>query len=190
MAKDKLKDLVKKMQKIKHDAEGAIEKIKAKALNAQKKSFSTATKILFEQFPELENFSWTQYTAYWNDGSPCEFEANTESVEINGEYHCSYSIDEQLKNIKNKKKSKVQFEKELAEAKKKKEPDWKIDNIEAKIKDLEKDPVDLKKLYDMLTAVLGVLKCFNDEMLEEMFGDHVKVTVTKDGAETEEYEHD
>lgn len=43
--------------------------IKSKYRDALKE----ATSEIFEKFPTLENFSWTQYTPYFNDGEPCEF---------------------------------------------------------------------------------------------------------------------
>lgn len=39
-------------------------------------------------------------------------------------------------------------------------------------------------------AVTEFFKNFRDEDLKEMFGDHIKVFVTKDGIEIEEYSHD
>lgn len=52
-----------------------------------KDAFSAAAKELFEKHPEMETFSWNQYTPYFNDGDSCEFSANTEqeSISINGE---------------------------------------------------------------------------------------------------------
>ena len=39
-------------------------------------------------------------------------------------------------------------------------------------------------------AVVEFLKAFSGDDLEEMFGDHCKVTVTREGVEVEEYDHD
>lgn len=46
---------------------------------------------------------------------------------------------------------------------------------------------DLKKDYH---AVAAMVSGIDENLMEAMFGDHVKVTVTKDGIETEDYEHD
>lgn len=35
--------------------------------------FRKQTNNLFNDFPELEGFSWNQYTPYFNDGDPCVF---------------------------------------------------------------------------------------------------------------------
>lgn len=37
------------------------------------KAISEAFKEVFAAHPKLESVSWTQYTPYFNDGSPCEF---------------------------------------------------------------------------------------------------------------------
>lgn len=188
----KLKDLVKKMSKIKEDAEKQIEKIKTKAQSAQNKNFDAALKVLFKEHPKLESFSWCQYTPNWNDGDECTFSANTDYVYINGseEEYSAYSLGEKLKNIKNKKKTQAKLEKELQEASKNKNEQWRVQSIESKLKELEEDPTEVQTLYEMTDAVTSLLNCFNNDMLYEMFGDHAKVTVTANGAEVEQYEHD
>jgi len=40
------------------------------------------SKEIFERHPSLESFSWTQYTPYFNDGSPCVFDANVEYLRV------------------------------------------------------------------------------------------------------------
>lgn len=39
-------------------------------------------------------------------------------------------------------------------------------------------------------SAVSILDSFDDEDYEMLFGDHVKVIVTREGIETEEYEHD
>jgi hypothetical protein len=39
--------------------------------------FTETAKKIFEEFPTLLYFGWTQYTPYFNDGDPCEFGVNT-----------------------------------------------------------------------------------------------------------------
>lgn len=64
-----------------------------------KDAFSDAVKGLFESHPEMEEFSWTQYTPYFNDGDTCEFSANTdqESIDINGEDGYEIASEEEWK---------------------------------------------------------------------------------------------
>ena len=188
----KFRDIVEKMSVIKKDTERQIEKIKNSANKAQNKNFNAAIKMLFKEHPDLESFSWTQYTPHWNDGDEITFEANTEYVYINDsdDSFCAEVLKQKLHNIKNKKKVKAKLEKELEQAEKSKTDQWRVDGLKNQIEELEEDPVEIEALYKMTDAVAALLKSLDDDTLEEMFGDHVKVTVTVNGAETEEYEHD
>ncbi len=54
---------------------------RAEALNKELKlNFKSAlkeeAKIIFDKWPKLTRFSWTQYAPYFNDGEPCEFRIN------------------------------------------------------------------------------------------------------------------
>lgn len=42
----------------------------------------------------------------------------------------------------------------------------------------------------MDSAVTSFLQSFNEDDLKEMFGDHCQVTVTRNGTEVEQYDHD
>lgn len=42
----------------------------------------------------------------------------------------------------------------------------------------------------MVRDIVDFLQLIDNDTLRDMFGDHVMVTVTRDGIETEEYEHD
>lgn len=50
-----------------------IADLKVEALIQSKKHFKEASEELFIKYPELESFSWRQYTPYFNDGEPCRF---------------------------------------------------------------------------------------------------------------------
>jgi hypothetical protein len=51
-----------------------------------KEAFSAASRELFEKHPEMDTFSWTQYTPHYNDGDQCEFHVRFEQecISING----------------------------------------------------------------------------------------------------------
>lgn len=68
----KLKELQKKIY-------GLQAEMKSKSEIA----FKEESKAIFEKYPEIENFSWTQYTPYFNDGDECAFSVNTDP-KING----------------------------------------------------------------------------------------------------------
>jgi hypothetical protein len=41
-------------------------------------TFRSCSKSIFDEFPALESFSWTQYRSYYCDGGPCSFYAHYE----------------------------------------------------------------------------------------------------------------
>lgn len=125
--------------------------------DAYKKEFAEKVKAelfktsqqLFDAYPKLKSFGWTQYTPYWQDGDTCEFSVNTYTAIING---FNPDSDEEPE------------EEELQD-----------------IEELESAEPDIKVLLESL----------NDEAMLIAFGDHVTVTIHRDGrATTEEYEHD
>lgn len=48
-------------------------------------AFKDIVKDIFVGFPNIESFSWTQYTPYFNDGDECNFTVNTYGIKINDE---------------------------------------------------------------------------------------------------------
>ncbi len=58
------------------------------------KLFAERIKELFEEVPELIRFEWEQYTPYFNDGSPCEFDVYPPSdFEVTKEFKDSLKED-------------------------------------------------------------------------------------------------
>ena len=96
-------------------------------------------KLLFEKYPEMEEFSWTQYTPYFNDGDECVFSVHSDYPNINGD-EVGY-----------------------------KDTTW--------LGQAEKD-------------VVALLQAIDEETMKTIFGDHVKVVVTKEGITAENYSHD
>jgi hypothetical protein len=104
---------------------------------AAKTAFDEVSKSLFDEFPPLESFSWTQYAPYFNDGDECVFSANTDYPTVNGVEVYPHSKD----------------------------------------------------IAPHERAVCDFLAAFADDDLKTLFGDHVEVTVTRDGATADEYNH-
>lgn len=65
-------------------ARAAVEAAVQAAKDAGQKEFHRGTTALFESHPELQSFSWTQYTPYFNDGEECVFGVNVDDPDING----------------------------------------------------------------------------------------------------------
>jgi len=54
-----------------------------------RKEFPRMFAELFNKSKCIESVSWTQYTPYFNDGDECVFSANTDWLNLNGEYYYS-----------------------------------------------------------------------------------------------------
>jgi hypothetical protein len=116
--------------------------LRAKSKEVARAAFHAGSQQIFEEQPEVNTFSWTQYTCYFNDGEECHFAVHDYDFELNGEE--PYSEDCKLSPT--------------------------IRNAATK-------------------SIRSLLRSFDD--MEELFGDHVRVIVSRDGIKTEEYvDHD
>jgi hypothetical protein len=71
-------NLMAEYKEAKKRAKAAIESANA----IVKDAFLEAANVIFDKYPNLESFSWYQYTPYFNDGDECVFRANTEYPEV------------------------------------------------------------------------------------------------------------
>lgn len=53
-------------------------------LEQSREAFKEMASELFSTYPQMTEFSWEQYTPYWNDGDPCEFSVREYTARING----------------------------------------------------------------------------------------------------------
>jgi RecG-like helicase len=163
------------------------------SLKCIKKSF----KQLFADYPDLQSFGWSQYTPYWNDGSPCEFMVYNDEPMINGDCVSVWSLEQHLRNVKNRKNYELAIEELQIRIKECKDNKWHSDETLldelAYLKKLyasEEDQKQLKYELDRLLAIKKVLDSISEESYMSIFGDHVEVLVTKDGWKTESVDHD
>lgn len=135
-----------------------IRELKEKAAKAAKEDFNKYSQELFVSHPNLESFSWTQYTPYFNDGDECVFSARTDyiDVEFDGEVH---------------------------------EGADKYDLGTGYGKEFKYHP-DLSEYQKALKDILEFLSVFENQDFKDIFGDHVRVVVSKNGADTDYYDHD
>jgi hypothetical protein len=177
-----------------------IENIKAElaAYNEKKK---TLTEQLRTEFPALfsdllagskriNSFSWTQYTPYFNDGDSCEFGVRNDDIEINGgDDEDGDGFDYLSPSVYGIVTADNQAEHEAFNA----GPLGSKYYVGTKIGSGGKFP---NPHYDAAeSAIVGqieeILGSIPDDFYEELFGDHVKVTVHKSGeVSVEEYDHD
>lgn len=143
-----------------------LEELKAKHLERSKEMFIKVTVKLFERHPKLESFGWNQYTPYFNDGDECVFSANYDYPEINGENADDMDFEKELVTDYNGVKDSTGNY-----------PKVKNPNFSPELAAAEKD-------------VKEFLSNVDDSVLRDLFGDHVEITVTVNGTEVDEYEHD
>lgn len=153
------------LEKIKAELD-AFEEKKKVFVEELRKEFPTMFKELFDKSEKIESFGWNQYTPYFNDGDTCEFNVNWDYPDINGEYidECDWY-------------------------------DWRIKYYlkgEEKYANLLTDNPELDiETYKVVEEFKSVIGSIPQEFLKDLFGDHAKVTIHKDGrVEVDEYEHD
>lgn len=153
------------------EAKKKIEAAKLEAQNLAKRLFEKEAKNLIEELG-IRSFSWTQYTPYFNDGDACVFRVNVwhgEGIYINGVNSYGESEDEDGDLIPDL-------------------PGRPNEDLYAT------DPEEYARQRLVFEEPFRKLGSFIEQWQEEdllfMFGDHAIVTVTKDGIETDDYQHD
>lgn len=136
--------------------------LKAKHLERAKAVFGDVTKKLFDTHTKLESFKWQQYTPYFNDGEECVFSANTDYISINGNESDMNYTDKTVTDYSGNKSPYPQKENEFYNP--------ELSAAENDVKDF--------------------LNTVGDDSLRQMFGDHVEITVTRDGVDVYTYEHE
>ncbi len=162
---------------------------------SSKTLFNESCKDIFANNTDFTSFAWTQYTAYFNDGDPCNFSAHTDYIYINNEEEETsfYDVENDFKELKKKDKVIKNLQKEIEQLiqEGKKEDGWEVKYKKERIEKLNNLNIeDVEKRYKFLKEVADLMKNMDQDVLEIMFGDHAKVIVTKEGAEVESYEHE
>jgi len=147
-----------------------IAKLKKSLLEESGKFFDEFRKDIFKSYPEITSFSWTQYTPYFNDGDSCTFSANTDYITVNGD-----SIDDCKWYNENNVTNWGTYDRNLKQY---------IGKVEVPNPNFDKRKAEATEI------ILDFLSKFDSDFYESRFGDHVSITVTADGIETDEYEHE
>jgi hypothetical protein len=165
--------------------------------------FTEMSAELFNDNPTLESFGWTQYTPYWNDGDVCTFRCNGEypTVSIKVDDHLlSYDTNRGELTIDGNEiespDEHIRTFKSMGVDEFKKNGKTYAYNAKTNTVTVNGEPFptydEYEEQLDVLEKKVGkFMKNFEDEDMQVMFGDHMQVTVNRDGTvETEEYEHD
>ena len=126
--------------------------------------------------PQVERVQWTQYTPYFNDGDECTFRLNEPEFFFGGEESDEDGYEEGTTSFGNAIKDGVRGYQ------------WNSEPFRPSeyLPTLEACSVETQRACEALAKELGGL----EDALKTLFGDHVKVIVTRDGVEVEEYDHD
>lgn len=159
-----------------------INKQKEELVSQLRKNFAPALKPLFEKSNgKITSLGWIQYTPYFNDGDECVFSVKADldyGIRVNGETlddgefftNNTYSLTKYLRNDGSYEEWTHRYPKDTL-------------NTETAKEELY--------LFEILLEFEGILESIDDEFFQDLFGDHVEVTIFADGSvETEEYEHD
>lgn len=164
--------------------------------------FRDVTKQLFSKHKALKIIQWTQYTPYFNDGDVCNFGINEISYSVEypegidgsttdfdthfdsydgafvGEPPSDFTYRDAADYKRDPKATNASWKRYAADT---------VDAFEEICKKYDKD--ELIALSDDM-ALFRKMVNDNQSFMEMMLGDHVLVTVTKNGVFTSEYDHD
>lgn len=125
-------------------------------------------KELFDKHPRLESVTWVQYTPYFNDGDPCYFSVHDFDASISEPEETEESDEDEDEEDEDLYDDDYTYGERLSTI-------------------AESDDPELQKLAEAVSELNGEIP---EDVLENVFGDHCKVTATRDGFDITEYEHD
>lgn len=149
--------------------------LRKELMEQSKTSFKEITKVIFEKFPELESFYWTQGTPSFNDGEPCEFGVydvyiNNEDEDENYRNYTSETVYDygtrMVKGYDGVERQQIDYNKRVNE---RPNPEY--------------DP----RLIAASTACNKLVAALDDDALCSMFGNGAKIIVTREKVEVEEW---
>lgn len=172
------------------DVNRQIEELRKQSIEISKTVFHTAVSNFFNAYPEVAAIRWRQYTPHFNDGDTCEFGVHELEFYSEADYEAlkEGDLDDTYEFNSYRKPSDYVYR---AAA----EPDNKYRDYYQK--EIDKYDALVKEKGERFAAVSDGIEQFNnlfneidDDVMLSLFGDHVQITVTKDGIDVDEYDHD
>lgn len=152
------------------------------SLNKAKKELGNKVtgmlKNLINKTDLIEAVRWTQYTPYFNDGEACLFSVNDIQFKFSDKLHDNGHLNKSKNDDFDDDGFTDQYDFDTKAFFDSKREVVNYKDIDA-----------LESLTDDIAYAHSVLSGLGDD-LKEILGDHVQVTVTRKGIETEEYSHD
>lgn len=146
---------------------------------------------IFDRYPILGSVVWTQYTPYWNDGEPCVFHSSFTYPSLNSVKDVEDETDSTYGDeagedwyLHSEEQRHVGWD---ADRRSLYEPnpdyDERYSRCEEEIKTFVKSLAGDQRRTDTTPTML-------DSILYQAFGDHARVTITREGIEVDGCEHD
>lgn len=170
------------------EANARINELKKQVQKELQAEFSGALTELFDAYPFVKSLSFTAYTPYFNDGDTCEYNAHHDYCQFNGYDEFDVEQGGDGVNVLRLARETIYVE----------EPNPGYDPLNlgwgshrSKTHWVTKPNPDFNPLYkEAVDAFREALAVVDDDNWMDMVGDHVKVTITRNGIETDEYSHD
>jgi len=141
--------------------------------------FKNITKAFFEEVP-VQAVAWTQYTPYFNDGDDCVFSVNEPIFILEG------FEPEDVLDVYEYEDDDLYVKAELWGS-------WTKEYYEKHNPEKYAEYLATQEKYPGVTEKCEAFKTViqkNPEILEQVFGNHVQVILTKDENYVNEYDHD
>lgn len=168
-------DFAKKVE----DAKSELERAQKALIEKIKPQFITLFMPAFNKHPKLEAFRWRQYTPYFSDGDPCVFSVHDIAIkheDLKGEGSDGFLWGIPAVDIFTV--GSWGYDRE-----------WTAEARAEALKNFGSQEAYLDLANDMQT-ISDAFHKLPKEIMEDMFGDHMEITVTREGIEVEEYSHD
>jgi|SRR5579885_2153123 len=158
-----------------------------------KAAVKDAFKDLFDKYPEIRSVVWSQYTPYFNDGDTCTFSVH--------EFDVNLGTDETIKEDVEAKKAEMKVAADAGDYKKAQRLKDEVDRLMERLDGDEDDYSYGETLYslrksknprevEIANAVRDLQRELPEDVLESVFGDHVKIVATRKGFKVSDQEHD
>ena len=160
--------------------------------------FNQIIKLFFDECPKVQAVVWSQYTPYFNDGDECVFSVNEpcfitknfdrDDLENPYEYEDSdqygtLSVPSYVGDWQ------AMINRSRSDMSKPNASDWAKEYYPKHIAELEQMQREFPG-YDVKIKAFAKLLEDNEDMLREVYGDHVAVYLTHDEVIVDEYDHD
>lgn len=148
-----------------------IQKMKEEVQKLAQDEFKKSMKEIFVLIPSLKAIAWTQYSPHFNDGDECVFSVNSVAALSFIPTRTAYDYEEMLQEMD--------------------EDDEGIDENAYAISDYSSfNEKALNK--NELAAIKNVLNFIesNDELMQDLYGNHVEVIFSQDDLQVNDYDHD